>query len=87
MAGHEDACWRCGVDWASEEGPQTTLRLVPAAAPSQAEETPRPRIAEVITGRVRTADEVRLNSERWTNEGRSFASEAATPLPALAARR
>ena len=59
MARQEDACWRCGVEWASEEGPQTTLRLVAGAA------------------RARTSSELRLDAERWTNEGGSFVSEAA----------
>jgi hypothetical protein len=54
MAGQEDACWRCGVAWAAEDEPRTTLRLVPAGAPSQAV----------------------LDTERWTNEGGSFASAA-----------
>jgi len=33
MARHQDACWRCGAQWASEEAPRTTLRLVATAAP------------------------------------------------------
>jgi predicted amidophosphoribosyltransferase len=28
MAGQESRCWRCGVEWASEDEPHTTLRLV-----------------------------------------------------------
>jgi hypothetical protein len=28
MAGQEDACWRCGGQWASEEAPRTTLRVI-----------------------------------------------------------
>ena len=28
MAGQESTCWRCGVEWAPEEEPGTTLRLV-----------------------------------------------------------
>jgi predicted amidophosphoribosyltransferase len=28
MAGQESRCWRCGVEWASEDEPRTTLRLV-----------------------------------------------------------
>lgn len=34
MASGTGACWRCGVEWASEEQPRTVLRLVPAGAPS-----------------------------------------------------
>jgi hypothetical protein len=43
MARQEDACWCCGAQWASEEAPRTTLRviaggrLLPSAAdPAQA---------------------------------------------------
>ena len=28
MAGDTGTCWRCGVEWAPEETPRTTLRLV-----------------------------------------------------------
>jgi hypothetical protein len=35
MAGHDDRCWRCGVEWASEQAPATTLRLVPGDASTQ----------------------------------------------------
>jgi hypothetical protein len=62
MARQEDTCWRCGVAWAPEEEPRTTLHLIPAAAPR--------------------ANEVRLDAERWTNEGGSFVSAVA-----VAARR
>jgi hypothetical protein len=37
MASDEDACWRCGVQWAAEDEPRTTLRLVSAGAPSEAD--------------------------------------------------
>ena len=47
MAGHEAACWRCGAQWASEEPPRTTLRLVSDAAPSQPEQ---PAIATAAAG-------------------------------------
>jgi len=43
MARQEDACWRCGAQWASEDAPRTTLRAIaggrllpPAAEPAQA---------------------------------------------------
>jgi hypothetical protein len=36
MASAEDSCWRCGVAWAAEDEPRTTLRLVSAGAPSTA---------------------------------------------------
>jgi hypothetical protein len=28
MARQENACWRCGAQWASEEAPRTTLRVI-----------------------------------------------------------
>jgi hypothetical protein len=37
MAGDAGTCWRCGVEWVPEETPRTTLRLVPATAPDQAD--------------------------------------------------
>jgi hypothetical protein len=43
MAGQEDTCWRCGAQWASEDVPRTTLRVIaggrlmpPATGPAQA---------------------------------------------------
>jgi predicted amidophosphoribosyltransferase len=30
MARQEDACWRCGAQWASEDQPLTTLVLIAA---------------------------------------------------------
>jgi hypothetical protein len=87
MAGQEDTCWRCGVKWGSEETPQTTLRLIPAATPIQAEDVPDRRIAVAATARERPATEVRLNAERWTNKGGSFDFEVAAPRAAVAASR
>ena len=48
LARQADSCWRCGVEWAPEEGPRTKLRLVSDRA-----------------------------AESWTDEGGSFAAEAA----------
>ena len=33
MARQEDTCWRCGTQWASENAPQTALRVIPGGAP------------------------------------------------------
>lgn len=41
MASQENKCWRCGVEWASEEGPRTTLHLISADAPAQTEDAER----------------------------------------------
>jgi hypothetical protein len=84
MAGQGDACWRCGVQWGSEETPQTTLRLVSAAVPSQPEHVTGRRIALDVA--ARTTNQMRLDAERWTNEGGSFASDVAAPLAAVSAR-
>jgi hypothetical protein len=84
MAGHEDACWCCGVQWASEDMPGTTLRLIPAAAPSQPGHVPERRIALAVA--ARSTNQMRLDAERWTNEGGSFASDVAAPLAAVSAR-
>jgi hypothetical protein len=34
MARQEDACWRCGTQWAPEKEPRTTLRLVHGDSPA-----------------------------------------------------
>lgn len=45
MASGAATCWRCGVSWATEEQPPTTLRLVPSGPPASdplpADVTPR----------------------------------------------
>jgi hypothetical protein len=87
MAGQEDECWRCGVQWASEDGPRTTLRMIRGGPQTQAEVLPDRPIVVAMTARARSADELRLEQARWTNEGGSFASEASAPLPATAAGR
>jgi hypothetical protein len=32
MARQEDTCWRCGTQWASEDGPRTTLTVIAGGA-------------------------------------------------------
>ena len=49
MAGHEGTCWRCGTQWAPEEAPPTTLRLVRTEAPRPAAEDV-PRLAVSASG-------------------------------------
>jgi hypothetical protein len=41
MAAQEGKCWRCGVEWASEEGPRTTLHLISGDARAQTEDAER----------------------------------------------
>jgi predicted amidophosphoribosyltransferase len=43
MARQEDTCWRCGTQWASEDGPRTTLRVIAGGA--RVEDRPEPAIA------------------------------------------
>lgn len=38
MAAHQDACWRCGAQWASEETPPTALRLAHSASRTHLDE-------------------------------------------------
>ena len=41
MARQENACWRCGTEWAPEEEPRTSLRLVPGGALTQTDDADR----------------------------------------------
>jgi hypothetical protein len=41
MASQDHGCWRCGVEWASEQGPAATLHLVPGDAATQTEDAER----------------------------------------------
>ena len=84
MARHQDACWRCGAQWASEQAPRTTLRLVAAAAPGQPEHVPERRIT--LEPAARTTSQMSLDAERWTNEGGSFASDVAPAVASVSAR-
>jgi hypothetical protein len=34
MARQEDACWRCGALWVSEDAPRTTLHVIAGGAPA-----------------------------------------------------
>lgn len=40
MASAAETCWRCGVQWASEDRPATTLRLVSAGTPGEGRAAP-----------------------------------------------
>jgi hypothetical protein len=74
MARQEDACWRCGAHWASEDVPPTRLRAIAGG------QLARP-VAEVAR-----AAAARVDDDRWMNEGGSIGSEPAGPLRAVAAR-
>ena len=73
MARQEDACWRCGAQWASEEVPPTTLRAIADGQRARG-------VAELARAAARVDD------DRWMNEGGSVGSEPAGPLRAVAAR-
>ena len=71
MARQEDACWRCGTQWAFEDGPRTTLRVLTGGA--QVGGSPDPAIAVA----ARAASDARRDADRWASDGGSFVSEAA----------
>jgi hypothetical protein len=73
MARQEDACWRCGAQWASEDVPPTTLRAIAGG-----------RRARPVVEIARAAA---LDGDRWMNEGGSVGSEPADPLRTVAALR
>jgi hypothetical protein len=74
MARQENACWRCGAKWASEEVPRTGLRVIAGG-----------RLVRRAADAARA--DARLDADRWMNEGGSIDSEAAaTARPAVAAR-
>jgi hypothetical protein len=73
MARQEDACWRCGARWASEEVPRTALRVIAGG-----------RLVRPAAGAARA--DARVDADRWMNEGGSVDSQAAAAArPAVAA--
>jgi hypothetical protein len=76
MARQEDACWRCGARWESEDAPRTTLQVIVGGAPTHIAGAPDPRIAVAVADNARAATEAHLDEDRWMNEGGGFASEA-----------
>jgi hypothetical protein len=73
MARQEDACWRCGTEWASEAAPRTTLKVIPGGAANRAE--------PVIAVAARASSDARLAADQWANDGGSYASEATVRVP------
>jgi hypothetical protein len=51
MASGVDTCWRCGVEWATEDQPPATLRLVPSGSSADPALSP----AEPATRHVKAA--------------------------------
>jgi hypothetical protein len=74
MARQEAACWRCGAQWASEQAPPTTLRVIAGG-----------QLARPFAERVGAAVAARVDNDRWMNEGGSVGSEPAGPLRLVAA--
>ena len=64
MARQEDACWRCGAQWVSEDAPRTTLRVIAGGAPARAFAEP-------------ARAEARVQIDRWTEESGSGGWEPA----------
>ena len=58
MARQEDACWRCGTQWANEDRPRTALRVIDGGAPVHAPEAPEASI--VATAAVASAAAMRM---------------------------
>jgi RNA polymerase subunit RPABC4/transcription elongation factor Spt4 len=83
MARQEDTCWRCGTQWASEDAPRTTLKVIAGGARAEVADGPPPVIAVALTNGARAASDARLDADRWTNEGGSFDSEAAAQAGAV----
>jgi hypothetical protein len=67
MARQEGSCWRCGTQWASEDQPQTRLRLIAGGG----REDP-PAIAVAVKAAY-------ADAARWANEGESVVAEGAHP--------
>ena len=75
MARQEDTCWRCGAQWASEDGPRTTLKVIVGGARGPVAPGPGPTIAVAVANTARAASDAGLDADRWANEGGSFDSE------------
>ena len=67
MARQEDTCWRCGTQWASEDEPQPTLRLI---AGGVRDDPAAPAIAVAVKAAY-------ADAARWADEGASVVAEGA----------
>jgi hypothetical protein len=86
MARQENACWQCGTNWATEDDPITTLRLVSVGAGADVTSAPDTGISTTPAGDDRAAALARLDTDRWTDEGGTLGSEAALPSQQRVAR-
>jgi hypothetical protein len=85
MARQENACWRCGAQWRSEQRPPTTLRIS-GDAPAEVGGANGHRIAAGVTTHLHAATPPRVDLDRWTDEGGSFDRDADAPIAATTAR-
>lgn len=83
LARQEGTCWRCGTQWAAEDGPRTTLKVIAGGARAEVADRPPPMIAVALATAARATSEARLDEDRWTNEGGSFESKAAARVGAV----
>lgn len=66
MARQEDACWRCGTDWATEAEPRTALRVISGGALTHMSAVPAfaGSAVEAIA-----AGGGRQDADRWADDG------------------
>jgi hypothetical protein len=72
MARQDETCWRCGIEWVSQDAPRTRLRVIRGGAAAAAGE--------------RAVAQTRIDMERWATEGGSVPAEAAAVLGAAIKR-
>jgi hypothetical protein len=72
MGRQEDACWRCGTQWAAEDEPRTALRLIRGGASTDSVRAPQPGVLTTAASDERAATQARLDADRWIDEGGSL---------------
>jgi len=75
MARQEQTCWRCSTQWVSEDGPRTSLRVIPRGMPA------------AVAGNDGVLIQARMDTDRWVDEGGSVPFEAAALFGATTDRR
>jgi predicted amidophosphoribosyltransferase len=80
MSRQEDTCWRCGTEWASEDAPRTTLRVIAGGRSARHAST------AAVGHHARAVSRARSDMDRWVNEGGSLPFEAAALLGATTKR-
>jgi hypothetical protein len=74
MARQDETCWRCGIEWVSQDGPRTRLRVIRGGA------------SAAVAADERAVAQARVDMERWATEGGSVPAEAAAVLGAAIKR-